>query len=388
MAEYEGVRAISNSSIEISFYYKGVRCRPRIKRSSTNANKKYCSQLRSKILMEIDEGTFCFEEYFPDHPLNEKFSPALSFQPLIDSVVAYVESYDKIQPTTKKIYLRSLELLRTKINVRVGELTKKHILEISETWTDSRTGKPVTRKTINNHWIPVRKFYNEKASREDIQNPFYGWVLNEGVKNKKPEIDPFSKDEIDAICTSGSITNMVQFGYWTGVRLSELFALKWEDIDWLHSKVEVCRAHVLNFKKDTKTDAGERVIDLLPPALKSLEDQKQHTFLSSEYIFTHPVTNKPFMTDREFRDKIWTPLLRKAKVKYRPPKQLRHTFATIAILSGENIYWVSKMLGHADPAFTMRVYYRWMEKVAEEGGKLMLSKMLPNDSENQRITAK
>ena len=34
----------------------------------------------------------------------------------------------------------------------------------------------------------------------------------------------------------------------------------------------------------------------------------------------------------------------------------RHTWATFALHAGKNIRWVSDQLGHADPAFTLRVY--------------------------------
>ena len=34
----------------------------------------------------------------------------------------------------------------------------------------------------------------------------------------------------------------------------------------------------------------------------------------------------------------------------------RHPWATVALLSGKNIRWVSEQLGRADPAFTLRVY--------------------------------
>jgi len=34
----------------------------------------------------------------------------------------------------------------------------------------------------------------------------------------------------------------------------------------------------------------------------------------------------------------------------------RHTFATLALEAGRLVTWVSAVLGHADPSFTMRVY--------------------------------
>jgi hypothetical protein len=34
----------------------------------------------------------------------------------------------------------------------------------------------------------------------------------------------------------------------------------------------------------------------------------------------------------------------------------RHTWATLALQAGKSVRWVADQLGHADPAFTMRVY--------------------------------
>ena len=47
--------------------------------------------------------------------------------------------------------------------------------------------------------------------------------------------------------------------------------------------------------------------------------------------------------------KVWEPVLKRLGVRYRPPYQMRHTFATLAISVGENINWVARMLGHKSP---------------------------------------
>lgn len=41
-------------------------------------------------------------------------------------------------------------------------------------------------------------------------------------------------------------------------------------------------------------------------------------------------------------------LHRKAKVRYRPPKQTRHTYASIMCMAGENLMWIAKQMGHKD----------------------------------------
>ena len=51
------------------------------------------------------------------------------------------------------------------------------------------------------------------------------------------------------------------------------------------------------------------------------------------------------------RERTWKPALRRAGIRARPLYQSRHTFATLALASGEDIGWVAKMLGHASDEF-------------------------------------
>jgi integrase len=39
---------------------------------------------------------------------------------------------------------------------------------------------------------------------------------------------------------------------------------------------------------------------------------------------------------------------------------MRHTFASLMVSQGENILWVSKMLGHKDSSMTLDVYAQYM----------------------------
>ncbi|MBW1825105.1 MAG: tyrosine-type recombinase/integrase [Deltaproteobacteria bacterium] len=93
------------------------------------------------------------------------------------------------------------------------------------------------------------------------------------------------------------------------------------------------------------------------------------------FVFlTH--ANKPF-TDAFLRKKVRY-LLKMAGLKYRPPKQMRHTFATLHIAAGENITWVSKMLGHSSVEITLKKYNRFVKNLTHEDGsefeKIMDSK--------------
>lgn len=57
--------------------------------------------------------------------------------------------------------------------------------------------------------------------------------------------------------------------------------------------------------------------------------------------------------------RFWDRVRRRAQKHGVRPLRLhdaRHTWATFALRAGKSIRWVSDQLGHADPAFTLRVY--------------------------------
>lgn len=60
--------------------------------------------------------------------------------------------------------------------------------------------------------------------------------------------------------------------------------------------------------------------------------------------------------------------LKRAGLKHRPPKQMRHAFATLHIGAGESISWVSRMLGHADVEITLKKYNRFVPNLTREDG--------------------
>ncbi|HEB66804.1 MAG TPA: DUF3596 domain-containing protein [Gammaproteobacteria bacterium] len=72
-----GVRAASASSIEISFVYKGKRCREKIRLEPTPANLKRAERHREAILEAIYRGTFDYATTFP----NSKQARRLSDEP-------------------------------------------------------------------------------------------------------------------------------------------------------------------------------------------------------------------------------------------------------------------------------------------------------------------
>jgi integrase len=50
---------------------------------------------------------------------------------------------------------------------------------------------------------------------------------------------------------------------------------------------------------------------------------------------------------------------------------LRHTAGTLALRQGMPLHAVSKMLGHSDPAMTLRRYAHVLEDMEDAGGRAM-----------------
>jgi integrase len=148
----------------------------------------------------------------------------------------------------------------------------------------------------------------------------------------------------------------------TGMRLGELSALKWDDVDLLNREVHVSRTFVVGIG-ETATKSGEpRTIDLTPPAARVVEEW----FTESSGV--------GLVFEREeggnFNSKRVTTALYAALGRAGIPRvgergrvrdfhSFRHSFARIALEGGAEITWVQKQLGHSSITLTVDTYGAW-----------------------------
>jgi integrase len=107
-----------------------------------------------------------------------------------------------------------------------------------------------------------------------------------------------------------------------------------------------------------KSPGSLRDIDVLPPVRQARMEQKALSWLMGGFVFLDG--KQPPVHQALFRMKFWEPLLKRLGIRYRPPYQMWHTFATLATSVGEKINWVARMLGHKSPVETLEKYNRFV----------------------------
>jgi integrase len=192
-------------------------------------------------------------------------------------------------------------------------------------------------------------------------------TLQENENNKS-----FSIDEIYKILENVDERMKCFFamGFFTGMRTGELIGLKWSDIDFDKKTIKIERSIRKGVEDLPKTKSSKReieIIDVLMPYI-----QKHLTFVkpNATYVF-ETYKNEPFTSCDKINVFYWRPALKNANIPYIRLYQMRHTFATMMIGNGEDILWVSNMLGHKNSTTTLNVYASYVKRVDKKRGQFL-----------------
>jgi integrase len=179
---------------------------------------------------------------------------------------------------------------------------------------------------------------------------------------EKEEIDPFTMEEALHLIDNSNkwFASFLTVAFFTGMRTGELMALKWDDIDFNSEKIIVRQTMSHGSIGSTKSGKS-RKIDMLSPVLQALKDKFRENGLSSEFIFTSR-KGTPYTFSSALYTTFWKPLLKRCGMAHKVMYNTRHTFASLMLLNGEDVLWVSKMLGHSNVSTTMRYYIKFIEE--------------------------
>lgn len=255
-------------------------------------------------------------------------------------------------------YFESLTKKKSPNTQGVWETTLKHIIDFH--------GKKLKFEDITERWL--EKFSNNLLAKVS-QNSAITYLqkinaaLNQAVKQKIIVENPFrfvskpkkvekemvylTKNEVQEIIGTDFFDNDIKraflFGCYTGLRFSDISALKWSNIK--EGSIQLTQ---------TKTK-GAVYIPIGTNAEHILNLQRNNT----ETVFKLSAHNNS--ANRTLRKLISRTTIEK-NISFHSS---RHTFATLLITSGVNIYTVSKLLGHKDIESTL-VYAKVINEEKEK----------------------
>jgi len=179
--------------------------------------------------------------------------------------------------------------------------------------------------------------------------------------HQQKDIEPFSLDEISTILNNAEAQdkNLIATLFMTGIRTGELIGLKWSDIDFNKREISINRTIGRGIEGTPKTVSSIRTIPILNSLLPYLQEQFKITGKVKTYLFLN-TQNRNFFDSKNIRDGLWKKVLKNANVRYRTVYQTRHTFCSINLQNGEDLIWISRILGHKNPKITLEKYSKYI----------------------------
>lgn len=163
----------------------------------------------------------------------------------------------------------------------------------------------------------------------------------------------------------GHSARAVAFILHTGLRVSELIALSWDDVNMNEKTISVRKNAqiVRNYEEDRKRaydfklsspkrESSVRRIPLDDKAMEIISILEEDR--NGDFVF-HSKTGSPL--DRNHIARTLNTMIKHTEIKQNPsPHDLRHTYASELIAAGTDIKLVSELLGHSDVSTTLNIY--------------------------------
>lgn len=254
----------------------------------------------------------------------------------------------------------------------------------------------LSNQTVRHHHTVIHKALKTAMEWELInRNPADAVSC---PRAQQPEIQTWNEDEVARFLEVARSTPYYALFYtalFTGMRRSELLALRWSDIDFILSEIYVSRSmHVLKGGKiiyrSPKTKTGKRTIALPPSAYLVLDEHRKAKetdllLIGKTLSDNDPVFNtlgKPLLSNTV--SNAWRKIVRRAGIKRIRLHDARHTHASLMLKQGIHPKIVQERLGHSSIQITLDTYSHVAPGLQEAAAKRFDEAMQIKHNDNVR----
>ena len=291
---------------------------------------------------------------------------------LREYIIFWQETYDKSQsrPTTYAAhhYVFKNHILPGLGDIPLSELTSEMVedfLEERRRFGNHRPGSSGLGEETMRHIHRLLQQCIDQAIRDGLltENPAKAFRYRKSTTVKANIMTPLEmEDYLDAAERLGYLP-MFMLALTTGLRQSELIALKWSDLDIESRTLTIAENRAVVRRELVECGSQTRSIRLTPEVVDLLiMEHSKHP--SSPLMFMHPATQRPYSPQmvRRMHDEI----IKEAGIDHIRYVDLRHTCAILALKNGMDTKELAQMLGHYRPTITRQNYEPYLQHKAQK----------------------
>jgi integrase len=263
------------------------------------------------------------------------------------------------KPSVVRSYESALRLrLRPAFGARkLGDISRRDVQRLVDKWL----GDELDASTIRNALMPLRVIFRRAVEDGVVALSPCERLRLPRLESRRERIA--SVQEAQRILAALPLRDRALYAtaFFAGLRLGELRALRWRDIDLDGGRIHVDRAlDAKGASIDPKSRAGERIVPILTRELSELlaAHRAAATGEPDSFVFTGAHPGRPFSSSAVYR-RVRT-AWRSAAVEPINLHEARHTFASTAIAAGINAKAIATYMGHSSIQVTYDLYGKLM----------------------------